>query len=93
LKDWSWPCRGINEGGVEEEARREGRSILTKPFDGEEFRKYGHQMVDFIADYHRDIETFPVRSQVKVYISLAMLIINILELYNSFKGGVLTSFQ
>jgi len=56
---------GINEGGMEEEARKDERSILTKPFDGEEFRKYGYQMVDFIADYHRDIETFPVRSRVE----------------------------
>ncbi|KAG0553831.1 hypothetical protein M758_12G044200 [Ceratodon purpureus] len=49
-------CRG-SEGGA--------RSILTEPFDAEEFRKHAHRMVDFIADYHRDIETFPVRSQVE----------------------------
>lgn len=42
------------------------RSVLTKAFDVEEFRKHAHQMVDFIADYHRDIESFPVRSQVEV---------------------------
>ncbi len=41
-------------------------SRLTKPLDVEEFRKHAHQMVDFVADYHRDIESFPVRSQVKV---------------------------
>jgi len=41
-------------------------SRLSKPLDVEEFRKHAHQMVDFVADYHRDIETFPVRSQVKV---------------------------
>ncbi len=43
-----------------------GGSRLSKPLDVEEFRKHGHQMVDFVADYHRDIESFPVRSQVKV---------------------------
>lgn len=26
----------------------------------------GHQMVDFIADYFRDLETYPVQSQVQV---------------------------
>lgn len=41
------------------------RSSLTKPFDPEEFRKHAHRMVDFIADYHRDIENFPVQSQVE----------------------------
>jgi glutamate/tyrosine decarboxylase-like PLP-dependent enzyme len=41
------------------------RSVLTKAFDVEEFRIHAHQMVDFIADYHRDIESFPVRSQVE----------------------------
>ncbi|KAH9568469.1 hypothetical protein CY35_03G078500 [Sphagnum magellanicum] len=40
-------------------------SRLSKPLDVEEFRKHAHQMVDFVADYHRDIESFPVRSQVK----------------------------
>ncbi|MEO1447990.1 MAG: pyridoxal-dependent decarboxylase [Bacteroidota bacterium] len=30
----------------------------------EEFRAYGHQMVDWMADYLRDIETYPVKSQV-----------------------------
>ncbi|WKN31219.1 aminotransferase class V-fold PLP-dependent enzyme [Porifericola rhodea] len=30
----------------------------------EEFRKYAHQMVDWIADYYQDIEKYPVKSQV-----------------------------
>jgi len=30
-----------------------------------EFRKYGHQVVDWIADYMGDVQEFPVRSQVK----------------------------
>uniref|UniRef100_A0A6N2KQJ9 Aromatic-L-amino-acid decarboxylase n=1 Tax=Salix viminalis TaxID=40686 RepID=A0A6N2KQJ9_SALVM len=29
-----------------------------KPLDPEEFRKQAHQMVDFIADYYKNIETF-----------------------------------
>ncbi|KAL3693668.1 hypothetical protein R1sor_007319 [Riccia sorocarpa] len=31
----------------------------------EEWRRCAHQMVDFIADYYRDIARFPVRSQVE----------------------------
>ena len=42
------------------------KSFLTGPLEVEEFREHAHQMVDFIADYHRDIEKFPVRSQVEV---------------------------
>lgn len=37
-----------------------------KPMDAEQLREYGHQMVDFIADYYNNIESFPVRSQVQV---------------------------
>lgn len=36
-----------------------------RPFDAEEFRENAHKVVDFIADYYRDIEKFPVRSQVQ----------------------------
>ncbi|XP_078441818.1 pyridoxal phosphate (PLP)-dependent transferases superfamily protein [Wolffia australiana] len=36
-----------------------------KPMDAEQLREYGHQMVDFIADYYNNIESFPVLSQVK----------------------------
>jgi aromatic-L-amino-acid decarboxylase len=31
----------------------------------EEFRKYGHQVVDWIADYLKDVEKYPVLSQIK----------------------------
>jgi aromatic-L-amino-acid/L-tryptophan decarboxylase len=31
----------------------------------EEFRQYGHAVIDWIADYHSRIESFPVLSQVK----------------------------
>ncbi len=29
----------------------------------EEFKKYGHQLIDWIADYYENIEQFPVKSQ------------------------------
>jgi aromatic-L-amino-acid decarboxylase len=32
---------------------------------GDEFRRYGHAVIDWIADYHSRIESFPVLSQVK----------------------------
>ncbi|KAH9311119.1 hypothetical protein KI387_026154, partial [Taxus chinensis] len=38
---------------------------LRRAFDVEEFRENAHKMVDFIADYYRDIHKFPVRSQVQ----------------------------
>ena len=31
----------------------------------EEFRRLGHQIVDWIADFRRDIDTYPVRSEVE----------------------------
>lgn len=31
----------------------------------EEFRKYAHQLADWMADYYREIETYPVKSNVK----------------------------
>lgn len=31
----------------------------------EEFRRYGHQLIDWIADYQQNVESYPVMSQVK----------------------------
>ncbi len=42
--------------------------ILNKPLGDmppEEFRKYGHQLIDWIADYFTNIEDYPVLSKVK----------------------------
>ncbi|KAA8526445.1 hypothetical protein F0562_008352 [Nyssa sinensis] len=36
-----------------------------KPLDPEEFRKQAHCIVDFIADYYKNIESYPVLSQVE----------------------------
>ena len=35
------------------------------PMNPEEFRKYGHQLIDWIADYRAHVADLPVRSQVK----------------------------
>lgn len=37
-----------------------------KPMDAEQLRENAHKMVDFIADYYKTIENFPVLSQVQV---------------------------
>lgn len=36
-----------------------------KPMDSEQLRENAHKMVDFIADYYKNIESFPVLSQVQ----------------------------
>ncbi|PKA54142.1 Tyrosine decarboxylase 1 [Apostasia shenzhenica] len=36
-----------------------------KPMDAEQLREHAHKMVDFIADYYKSLENFPVLSQVK----------------------------
>ncbi|KAL2523810.1 Tyrosine decarboxylase 1 [Abeliophyllum distichum] len=36
-----------------------------KPLDPEEFRRQGHMVVDFLADYYRNVDKYPVRSQVE----------------------------
>ncbi|GMH02544.1 hypothetical protein Nepgr_004383 [Nepenthes gracilis] len=41
------------------------REDRLKPMDAEQLREYGHQMVDFVADYYKTIENFPVLSQVQ----------------------------
>ncbi|KAF6138711.1 hypothetical protein GIB67_016752 [Kingdonia uniflora] len=44
----------------------EANSLFNlNPLDTEEFRRQGHMIIDFLADYYRDIEKFPVRSQVQ----------------------------
>ncbi|KAG7579839.1 Pyridoxal phosphate-dependent transferase [Arabidopsis thaliana x Arabidopsis arenosa] len=42
-----------------------GSGKTLKPMDSEQLREYGHRMVDFIADYYKTIEDFPVLSQVQ----------------------------
>ncbi|GAB2281853.1 Tyrosine decarboxylase 2 [Dionaea muscipula] len=44
------------------ESNMEGK---LKPMDADQLREYGHKMVDFIADYYKTIESFPVLSQVE----------------------------
>ncbi|CAA7391060.1 unnamed protein product [Spirodela intermedia] len=36
----------------------------VNPLDPEEFRRQGHMVIDYLADYYRDIHKYPVRSQV-----------------------------
>ena len=39
--------------------------LNLKAMDAEQLREHGHKMVDFIADYYKNIENFPVLSQVE----------------------------
>ncbi|KAK4421057.1 Tyrosine/DOPA decarboxylase 2 [Sesamum alatum] len=36
-----------------------------RPLDPEEFRRQGHLVIDFLADYYNNVEKYPVRSQVE----------------------------
>ncbi|XP_021911825.1 tyrosine decarboxylase 1-like [Carica papaya] len=38
---------------------------FLNPLDPEEFRKQGHKIIDFLADYYQNIESYPVLSQVQ----------------------------
>ncbi|KAK3025983.1 hypothetical protein RJ639_041674 [Escallonia herrerae] len=42
-----------------------GSVSRLNPLDHEEFRRQGHMMIEFIADYYQNIEIYPVCSQVK----------------------------
>ena len=45
---------------------REEQQSGLRPMDAEQLRENAHKMVDFIADYYKTIENFPVLSQVEV---------------------------
>lgn len=52
-----------------------------RPMDAEQLREHAHKMVDFIADYYKNIENFPVLSQVEVFtVSLSLSLSQILSL-------------
>ena len=43
----------------------EPKEKILGDMDLEDFRKYGHQIIDWITDYLKNIEKYPVLSQVK----------------------------
>ncbi|KAI3940652.1 hypothetical protein MKW92_036663 [Papaver armeniacum] len=44
----------------------ESMSICPQnPLDPDEFRRQGHMIIDFLADYYKNVEKYPVRSQVE----------------------------
>ncbi|KAJ4851343.1 Tyrosine decarboxylase 1 [Turnera subulata] len=51
--------------GVSELDHAVCRENVLKPMDAEQLREHAHKMVDFIADYYKTIEDFPVLSQVE----------------------------
>ncbi|KAI3860446.1 hypothetical protein MKX03_010884 [Papaver bracteatum] len=44
----------------------ESMSICSQnPLDPDEFRRQGHMIIDFLADYYKNVESYPVSSQVE----------------------------
>ncbi|XP_026453955.1 tyrosine/DOPA decarboxylase 1-like [Papaver somniferum] len=44
----------------------ESMSVCSQnPLDPDEFRRQGHMIIDFLADYYKNVEKYPVRSQVE----------------------------
>ncbi|KAL8167544.1 hypothetical protein V2J09_009043 [Rumex salicifolius] len=52
-------------GSLGPESASESTAAQFRPLDVEEFRAQAHRMVDFIADYYKKIESYPVLSQVE----------------------------
>lgn len=36
--------------------------------NSEEFRKIGYQLIDWIADYHENLESKPISSGINIYL-------------------------
>jgi hypothetical protein len=68
--DWFGFCMprdgsGSSNGGAAAGGGGGGGGEWLRPMDAEQLRECGHRMVDFVADYYKSIETFPVLSQVQ----------------------------
>lgn len=55
----------IQMGSLQNQKPENGFNSTIKPLDPEEFRKQGHVVIDFLADYYKNVEKYPVRSQVE----------------------------
>ncbi|XP_065875577.1 tryptophan decarboxylase TDC1-like [Euphorbia lathyris] len=52
-------------GSLESNSNVNSNRRQFKPLDPEEFREEAHRMVDFIADYYKNIESYPVLPRVE----------------------------
>ncbi|KAG6384555.1 hypothetical protein SASPL_155624 [Salvia splendens] len=52
-------------GSLNTQEPETGFPTSIKPFEPEEFRRHAHLVIDFIVDYYKNIENYPVRSQVE----------------------------
>jgi aromatic-L-amino-acid decarboxylase len=52
----------MTEGSIQDTTVTDSKSFHMTP---EQFRRYGHAVIDWIADYHAKIESFPVLSRVQ----------------------------
>ncbi|KAJ3669993.1 hypothetical protein LUZ60_010317 [Juncus effusus] len=53
-------------GSLDKDIKENNLSFPLNPLDPDEFRKQGHMVIDFLADYYRDVSKYPVRSQVEI---------------------------
>ncbi|KAJ4703062.1 Tyrosine decarboxylase [Melia azedarach] len=51
-------------GSLKSDVEHENTSMIN-PMDSEELRRQGHMIIDFIADYYKNVEKYPVLSQVE----------------------------
>ena len=49
-------------------------SYNNNPLDPEEFKRQGHMIIDFQADYYQTIEKYPVLSQVICYLLFVKMV-------------------
>ncbi|KAI3470591.1 hypothetical protein Pfo_027254 [Paulownia fortunei] len=52
-------------GSLQNQEPNNGFDGTIKPLDPEEFRRHGHLVINFLADYYQNVEKYPVRSQVE----------------------------
>lgn len=64
-----------------------------KHLDAEEFRKYGHEVVDFIADYYKTIDSYPVRSAIQVKPLTFLLFLSLFKILLSARPPYVLKFK
>ncbi|KAH7661155.1 Tyrosine decarboxylase protein [Dioscorea alata] len=52
-------------GSLQADLLEANQTCHPKPLDPEEFRRQGHMVIDFLADYYHNVDKYPVRSQVE----------------------------
>nr|WMX25289.1 aromatic amino acid decarboxylase TyDC2 [Lophophora williamsii] len=50
---------------MSDDIKHEPSTLTFNPLDPEEFRRQGYKVIDFLTEYYKSIEKYPVRSQVE----------------------------